>query len=66
MKQLIIIVMNCCLLACSNQQIYEAAKHNEQLNCQELPQSQYEECMDGVSETYESYSRKRKDSVGEE
>lgn len=53
------------LPACTNQQIYDASRHNAQTKCQEMPQVQYEECMAEVTETYESYSRKREEVVGE-
>lgn len=52
------------LTACTNQQIYDASRHNAQTKCQEPPQVQYEKCMAEVTETYESYSRKREEVVG--
>lgn len=54
-----------CLLltACSNQQVYNAVQHNQQLECQKLPGTQYEECMRQVSEPYESYEREREELI---
>jgi len=48
------------LNACSNKQMYNALQGREKVECQKLPQSQYEECMEQVSESYESYQSKRK------
>jgi hypothetical protein len=50
--------------ACSNQQVYNAVQHNQQLECQKLPGIQYEECMRQVSEPYESYEREREELKG--
>lgn len=54
------------LSACTNQQLYEAGQHNQQLKCQELPQNQYEECMARASESYQDYSQKRREAIADE
>ena len=50
------------LQACSSRQVYESAKMRNQVQCQQLPPSQYEECMQQAGETYDDYKDKR-DSV---
>jgi len=47
------------LSACSNRQVYDAIQQNQQLECQKLPGTQYEECMKQVSEPYDAYKRER-------
>jgi hypothetical protein len=46
---------------CSQRQVYEAVQQNRQLECQKLPQGQYEQCMERYSEPYESYTRERRE-----
>ena len=53
---LLVILM---LSSCTNQQIYRAFQSNQQLDCQGLPQSQYEECIKLSDESYDSYQQKR-------
>lgn len=45
--------------ACSNRQVYDAVQQNQQLECQKLQGSQYEECMEQLSEPYDSYKSSR-------
>ena len=52
------------LPSCSNQELYEAVQHNVQLECQKLPQDQFEQCVVDASEPYDSYSRKRQEVIG--
>lgn len=66
MKYLLFCTCIVVLVACSNHQIHGAVRAHEQMECQKLPQNQYEECMAEVSETYESYSQKRKEAIGDE
>jgi hypothetical protein len=51
-----------CVAACSNRQVYDALQQNRQLECQKLPQNQYEKCMQELSEPYDEYARKRAES----
>jgi hypothetical protein len=51
------------LCACSNRQVYTAIQQNQQLECQKLPGTQYEECMKQVSEPYDVYKRDRDELV---
>lgn len=47
------------LSACSNRQVYDAIQQNQQLECQKLQGTQYEECMKQVSQPYDAYKRDR-------
>lgn len=51
------------LSACSQKGMYEALQRNQQIECSQLPPSQYQECMDNASESYEDYSRKRNETL---
>jgi hypothetical protein len=51
--------------ACSHQQVYDAVQQNRQFECQKLPGSQYEECMEQYSEPYEEYERERQELLEE-
>lgn len=52
--------------ACSNQSLYNTVQHNQTLECEKLPQNQYEECMAEISNSYESYSTERDAIVSDE
>ena len=54
------------LSACTNQQLYNGIQQNQQLECQKLPGSQYEKCMQEVSEPYEAYQRDYEELVQDE
>ncbi|MFK7733739.1 MAG: hypothetical protein AB8B48_19120 [Pseudomonadales bacterium] len=66
MKVVAVLTVSLGVIACSNQQIYDASRHDAQLDCQKLPQNQYEECMKEVTETYDSYARKREEVISEQ
>jgi hypothetical protein len=49
---------------CSNKEIYNAIqpKYNE-AECMELPRSQYDECINRGTETYEEYEKEQSESM---
>ncbi len=59
--KLTLLIIAAAAVGCSNQQIYDAAQGNHRLECQKLPQGQYEDCMAEISESYEEYTRKRRE-----
>lgn len=46
-----------CITACSDQQIYNAAQQNRQLECQKFPDTRYEDCMAALDTPYDEYER---------
>ncbi len=54
------------LSGCSNRQVYDAIQQNRQLECQKLPGTQYEKCMEQLSEPYDAYKRDRDELTREE
>ena len=46
---------------CSSKQVYDNIQQNAQRECRKLPPSSHQECMEGNSESFESYTKKRED-----
>ena len=66
MKNIRISVIYICaslLIACTNQEIYDAVQENRQQECQKLPPSAYEECIKQHSEPYDGYERRRQEAL---
>lgn len=63
-KLIYILVVSLLLASCSNRQMYYSVQQNRQFECQKLPLSQYDECMDELDESYDAYEKKRKE-IGE-
>jgi len=49
------------LAGCTNREIYEAIQQNRQSACAALSTPQYEQCMQGYKEPYDSYREKREE-----
>ena len=47
------------ICSCSNQQIYDNARLNNERECYQRPDSQVEECLQANSQSYEEYQRER-------
>lgn len=45
--------------ACSNKQMYEAIQYNHKIECQKLPDVDYQACINRHNSSYEEYTRKR-------
>ncbi len=50
------------LMGCSSRAVFENAQHNKRNECQRLPPSQYDACMERASQTFDEY-RKARDEV---
>ncbi len=61
---LLLVVM--ALSACTNQQIYSSIQNDQQLKCQQLPPSQYDECMADAGISYEQYKKEREEVLDQE
>ena len=60
MKKLAILSFTIWLLSvsgCTDRQVYEAMQKRGRVECQGLPDSQYEECIEDYQESYEDYRR---------
>ena len=49
------------LYACTNREVYDAIQTREQIKCQEVPPSEYEQCMERTNTSYETYQKQRRD-----
>ena len=48
------------LAACTNKQVYETIQSHERLECQKIVrQTEYQECMRQINQSYEDYERER-------
>ena len=48
--------------ACSNEAVYNNIQHNQRLECEKLPPSQYEECMAESGGSFEEYQQHRNEA----
>lgn len=60
---LIVLLAAAQLSGCSNRQLYESIQRDQKLQCQTLPESQYEKCMEKASQSYEEYERVRDEVI---
>lgn len=49
------------LSACSNGAIYSNIQHNQRLECEKQPPSQYEKCMEEANRSYADYKQQREE-----
>jgi hypothetical protein len=57
LKLLAIALAATILLACTHEELYETTQGNQKLNCQKLPDDQYEQCIKDANQSYEDYER---------
>lgn len=51
-------------VGCSNRAVYDNVQLNNRRECNRVPPSQYEECIQQASKTYEEYERERDEASG--
>ena len=51
------------LSGCSSRALFENAQHNKRNECQRLPPSQYDECMERARQTYDEYRKAREEVI---
>ncbi len=51
--------------ACSNQQVYNAIQESQRVDCQQYPDTRYEECMEQLDKPYADYEEERDALEGE-
>ena len=62
MKIYLVIVVTLLIGACSNKAIYDNIQFNNRSDCAKLPTSQYDECIERASKSYDEYERERKEA----
>lgn len=45
------------ITGCSDRQLYEAMQKRGRVECQTLPESQYEDCIKDYQQSYDDYKR---------
>lgn len=63
MKKWNMLLMLLCIIlgACESKQVYDNVQQNAQRECQKMPPTAFQECIEESSESFESYSRRRKE-----
>ena len=51
---------------CGSKQVYESIQQNARYECQKLPPSAYQECIDQHSESFDLYTQKREEILEEQ
>ncbi len=64
MYKLLVLVLPLLFVGCSNKAIYDNIQLNNRNECNKVPPSQYDECIERASKTYEEYERERNDTIG--
>lgn len=63
MKLMFVFVAVLSAAACSNKQIYTAVQESQRIDCGNLPQAQYEDCMRELETPYDEYEQQRQEIV---
>ena len=50
------------LQACTERAMYEAVKNRQKVLCQQQPRSEYQECMEQASESYDTYRKNKEET----
>jgi hypothetical protein len=64
MYKMLVSIFALLLSGCSNKAVYDNIQINNRNECNKIPPSQYEECVDRASEPYEEYKRERAEAIG--
>jgi hypothetical protein len=65
MKVIPLFLVLLALAGCSNKGVYEGIQTSNRNECFKLPPSQYDECMEDASKSYDEYERERKEALSE-
>lgn len=62
MSKLLMVLVMLGVAGCSNKAVYDNIQLNNRNDCAKLPPSQYDECIESASKSYDEYKRERKES----
>jgi hypothetical protein len=48
-----------CAAGCSNQQVYNAIQESQRVDCQQYPDTRYDECLQQLEKPYGDYAEER-------
>ncbi|MFE8072575.1 hypothetical protein QQM79_16060 [Marinobacteraceae bacterium S3BR75-40.1] len=60
MRKTLMIFFLFALGGCSNKAIYDNMQHHNRQACNEVPPSQYEDCVERANKSYDEYQRERR------
>jgi len=63
MKYFTVLISFIILQGCSSRQIYDSLHNNQKIRCQRLSPSQYSDCMEQVSDSYDKHTRQRDEVI---
>lgn len=47
------------MYGCSSRQMYDSMQNRQRIECEQLPPSEYDECMKGATMPYDTYKMER-------
>lgn len=50
-------------VGCNSKGTYESIQESNRIECERLPQTEYEQCMDSLKTSYEEYERERQEAM---
>jgi len=62
---LLLALLTISIQACSSRQMYNSMQYNRKLECQKVPSSDYDECIERTNESYDKYKQKRDEVIKE-
>lgn len=63
MKMILLLLSVSTVLGCSYRGSYDSIQASNRMQCRKLPPSQYDECMERFSTSYDDYERQRQESL---
>jgi hypothetical protein len=63
MYKMFIMMFVLLLVGCSNKAVYDNIQFNSRNECNKVPPSQYEECIDRASKPYDEYKIEREEAI---
>jgi hypothetical protein len=64
MSKMTVCMVALLLTGCSNKAVYDSIQFNNRNECNKVPPSQYEECIERASRPYEEYESEREKAIG--
>lgn len=61
MKKTLLFITTIFLTACSQKAVYDNIQLNNRIQCDKVPLSEYDACMERASKSYEDYERQRRE-----
>lgn len=65
MKITVMSIVVMVLAGCSTRAVYDNIQLNNQQQCARVPPSEYDDCMEAATKTYEEYQREREELLQE-